>query len=415
MTFARDVAPIIHARCVACHRPGEVAPFPLTTCAEVADHAAAIVDAIRDRIMPPWMPAPNPAHPFVGDRRLSDDEIAVVASWVEAGCPPGDADDEPALPSFPEGWQLGPPDLVLAMPAAFRVPADGPDLLQHFVIPIDVPEDKVVAAVEFRPGERSVVHHAVLFLDASGAARRLDAATPEPGYARFGGPGFLPTGALGGWSPGNAPRRLPGGRGRHLKKGSDLVIQVHYHPDGRAREDRSEVGLYFLDEPTPRIIAEGNRLVGSIWTSAYVIDIPAGDAAWATAADYTLPKPVTIVGVVPHMHLLGRAVRVKAELPDGTSRLLVDIPRWNYSWQDEFYFREPFALPAGTRIVTEGTFDNSAANPVNPSRPPRRVTWGDGTLDEMLFCFLLVSAERTEDLVHVVLDNLRHDLAQPRR
>jgi len=224
-----------------------------------------------------------------------------------------------------------------------------------------------------------------------------------------------PSGALGGWSPGNAPRRLPGGRGRHLKKGSDLVIQVHYHPDGMEREDRSEVGLYFLDEPTPRIVAAGDRLVGSIWTSAYGIDIPAGDAARATSADYTLPKPVTLVGVVPHMHLLGRSVRVKAELPDGTSLVLVDIPRWNYSWQDEFYYRKPFRLPAGTRIVTEGVFDNSAANPVNPSRPPRRVTWGDGTLDEMLFCFLLVSAERTEDLVHVVLDNLRHDLAQPRR
>ena len=154
--------------------------------------------------------------------------------------------------------------------------------------------------------------------------------------------------------------------------------------------------------------------MGSIWTSAYELDIPAGDAAWRASASYTLPKGVTVVGVVPHMHLLGKGVSVRAELPDGSKKQLVDIPAWNYAWQDEFYYQQPFPLPAGTRLVMEGVFDNSAANPSNPSKPPRRVVWGDGTLDEMLFCFLLVSAERTEDLVHVVLDNLRQDLEAPR-
>jgi hypothetical protein len=154
--------------------------------------------------------------------------------------------------------------------------------------------------------------------------------------------------------------------------------------------------------------------VGSIWTSAYDIDIPAGDADWRTTASYTLPKDVTLVGIVPHMHLLGKSVVVRAELPDNTIKTLVDIPAWNYAWQDEFYYEQPFPLPAGTRIVMEGAFDNSAGNPSNPSKPPRRVAWGDGTLDEMLFCFLLVSAERTEDLVSVVLDNLGHDLKAPR-
>ena len=360
------------------------------------------------------MPAANEGHPLVGDRRLTQKEIETITTWAEGGCAPGNPADEPALPRFAEGWQLGAPDLVLRMPEAFTVPADSPDILQHFVIPIDIPEDKVVAAVEFRPGAPRVVHHAVLFLDASGTARRLDAATPEPGYGKFAGPGFLPSGALGGWSPGNTPRRLPGGRGRHLKKGSDLVVQVHYHPDGVEQSDCSEIGLYFIDEPIARIVADRERLVGSIWTSAYTIDIPAGDADWSTSASYTLPKDVTLVGVVPHMHLLGKAVSVRAELPDGRSETLVEIPAWNYAWQDEFYYEKPFPLPAGTRIVMEGSFDNSGGNPSNPSKPPRRVVWGDGTLDEMLFCFLLVSAERTEDLVHVVLDNLGHDLRQPR-
>ena len=414
LTYARDVAPILHSRCVSCHRPGEVAPFPLTTSAEAAAHAPMIVETIRSGIMPPWMPAANEGHPLVGDRRLTQKEIETITTWAEGGCAPGNPADEPALPRFAEGWQLGAPDLVLRMPEAFTVPADSPDILQHFVIPIDIPEDKVVAAVEFRPGAPRVVHHAVLFLDASGTARRLDAATPEPGYGKFAGPGFLPSGALGGWSPGNTPRRLPGGRGRHLKKGSDLVVQVHYHPDGVEQSDRSEIGLYFLDEPTARIVADRERLVGSIWTSAYTIDIPAGDADWSTSASYTLPKDVTLVGVVPHMHLLGKAVSVRAELPGGRSETLLEIPAWNYAWQDEFYYEKPFPLPAGTRIVMEGSFDNSGGNPSNPSKPPRRVVWGDGTLDEMLFCFLLVSAERTEDLVHVVLDNLGHDLRQPR-
>ena len=415
VTYARDVAPILHARCVACHRAGEVAPFPLTTFAEVVDHAPMIVETIQRRIMPPWMPEPNPVHPFLGDRRLADAEIESIVTWAEGGCPPGNPADEPPLPQFVDGWQLGEPDLVVRMPEPFTVPADGPDILQHVVLPIDIPEDKVVAAVEFHPGDRRVVHHAVLFLDASGTARRLDAATPEPGYGGFGGPGFLPSGALGGWSPGNTPRRLPGGRGRHLKRGSDLVAQIHYHPDGVERADRSEIGLYFIDEPTAKIVADRERLVGSIWTSAYSIDIPAGESAYRTSASYTLPKEVTVVGVVPHMHLLGKAVSVRAELPDGSSESLVDIPAWNYAWQDEYYYQRPFALPAGTRILMEGEFDNSAGNPSNPSKPPRRVVWGDGTLDEMLFTFLLVSAGKTEDLVHVILDNLGHDLRQPRQ
>lgn len=415
VSFTRDVAPILHARCVACHRQGNVGPFPLTTFEEVKSHAPMVVETVRGRLMPPWMPDANPGHPFVGDRRLADAEIATIVAWVEGGCVPGDPRDEPPLPQSIDGWQLGQPDLVLRVPEPFTVPADGPDRLQHFVVPIEIPEDKVVAAVEFHPGDRRVVHHAVLFLDASGTARRLDAATPEPGYGGFGGPGFLPSGALGGWSPGNTPRRLPGGRGRHLKRGSDLVVQIHYHPDGMERVDRSEIGLFFIDEPTAKIVAERERLVGSIWTSAYDIDIPPGDPCWTTTASYTLPKEVTVVGIVPHMHLLGRSARVRAELPDGRSELLIAIPSWNYAWQDEFLFERPFPLPAGTRIVTEGVFDNSAGNPSNPSKPPRRVEWGDGTLDEMLFTFILVSAGRTEDLVHVVLDNLGHDLRQPRR
>ncbi len=413
VSFARDVAPILNARCVSCHRPGG-GPFALTSAAEAAAVAPMLVEVTRDRSMPPWPPRPDPAHKLVGERWLSDAEIALLARWTAAGCPPGDAADLPPPPRFADGWQLGRPDLVVRMPEAFTVPADGPDVFRNFVLPLDIPADRVVAAIEFHPGDHRVVHHAVLFLDESGRARELDAADPRPGYEGFGGPGFLPSGALGGWSVGNTPRRLPGGRGRYLRKGSDLVVQVHYHPDGVERTDRSEIGIFFVDEPVAEFLADRQRLVGSIWVADYLLDIPSGEAAHAVTARYRLPREVTIVGVVPHMHLLGRSVRVRADLPGGERRVILDIPAWNYAWQDEYLYESPFCLPAGTELVIEAVFDNSEANPSNPSKPPQRVVWGDGTLDEMLFCFFLVSADATEDLIHVVLDNLGHDLRQPR-
>jgi len=414
VTYARDIAPIVNSRCVSCHRPGGGGPFSLTSAAEAAAVAPMMVEVTRERIMPPWPPKPDAAHPLVGERWLSDTEIRLFARWAAAGSPPGDDADRPPRVASTDGWQLGEPDLTVRMPEHFTVPADGPDVFRNFVIPLDIPEDKIVAAIEFHPGDPRVVHHAVLFLDESGSARRLDAADPRPGYEGFGGPGFLPSGALGGWSVGNTPRRLPGGRGRYLRQGSDLVVQVHYHPDGVERTDLSEIGIFFIDEPLAEFLADRQRLVGSIWTANYKLDIPANDADYEATARYRLPRDVTLVGVVPHMHLLGRAVRVRAEEPDGGRRTILDIPVWNYAWQDEYLYEQPFPLQAGTELVVEAVFDNSMGNPSNPSSPPRRVSWGDGTLDEMLFCFFLISADSSEDLIHVVLDNLGHDLRQPR-
>jgi hypothetical protein len=413
VTFNRDIAPIVFARCMNCHREGQVAPFPLTNFAQAAKHAKQIARVTGERIMPPWIPAGGHAK-FVGERWLTEREIALFQSWAEAGAPEGNAADLPPSPRFAEGWRLGQPDLILKMHEPFTVPADGPDVLQNFVIPVPLAEDKLVAAIEFHPGNKRVVHHSVLFLDDKGAARRLDAATPEPGYPNFGGPGFLPSGALGGWSVGNSPRALPDGMGRYLKKGSDLVMQMHYHPTGRAETDQSEVGLYFVKRPTAEALKEPAKLVGSIWLANYEMDIPAGEAHYRRAASYTLPRDVIMVGIVPHMHLLGRSMTVTATRPDGSKQTLIEVPRWNYNWQDEYYYERPFPLPKGTRLDVAAVFDNSAANPSNPSSPPRRVTWGDGTLDEMLFCFFLLTAEKTEDLIHVIFDNLAHDARQPR-
>jgi hypothetical protein len=411
--FTRDVAPVLFARCTQCHRPGQAAPFALTNYAQAAKRAKQLAQSAADREMPPWIPAPGPER-FVGERCLTEREIALLRDWAAAGAPEGPAADLPPLPPFAEGWLLGQPDLVVKMTEPFSIRADGPDILQNFVIPLPTTEDKLVAAIEFHPGNKAVAHHAVLFLDDKGAGRKLDAGTPEPGYELFGGVGFLPSGALGGWSVGNTPRKLPGGMGRYLKKGSDLVLQMHYHPTGRPEVDESTVGIYFVDKPVTEALKQPASLVGSFWLANYEMDIPAGAADYRREASYTLPRDVTLVGIVPHMHLLGKRMTATAILPNGSTRQLVDVPRWNYNWQDEYYYERPFALPQGTRIQLSAGFDNSPENPSNPSRPPKRVTWGEGTLDEMLYCFFLITGEKTEDVVHTIFDSMGHDARQPR-
>jgi hypothetical protein len=415
VTYCRDVAPILQMRCMDCHRPGQVAPFALTNHTEAAKHATMIVEVTQRRLMPPWMPGAGGRPKFVAERRLTDRELGILKAWSEAGCPEGDLADLPPNPPFVEGWRLGTPDLIVKIPEPFSIRAEGPDLLQNFVIPLDISEDKLVAVVDFHPGNQRVVHHAVLFLDDKGQARKLDRATPEPGYSNFGGPGFFPSGALGGWSVGNTPRRLPKEMGRYLKKGSDLVVQIHYHPTGKLEADQSELGIYFVPKPVAASLQEPAKLVGSVWLANYEIDIPAGDKEYRCRAQYTLPKDVTLVGIVPHMHLLGKSMTVTATFPDGGEHALIDLPDWNYNWQDEYYLERPFTLPANTRLQVSAIFDNSADNPSNPSLPPKRVTWGDQTTDEMLFCFLLLTAENSTDLIHVIYDNLAHDTQQPRR
>lgn len=415
ITYCRDIAPILRQRCEVCHRPSQVAPFPLTNFEEAKSHSEMLVEVTRTRLMPPWIPGPAKTHGFVGERWLTDRELELLTAWVQNDCPLGDEADLPPPARFVDGWQLGQPDLIVKMPEPFTVPANGPDLLQNFVLPIEISEDKMVAAVEFHPGNKRVVHHAVLFLDDKGQARKLDAATPEPGYSNFGGPGFLPSGALGGWSVGNTARRLPNNMGRYLKKGSDIVVQVHYHPTGKVEEDQSELGIYFVDKPVPELLKEKAKLVGSIWMANYEMDIPAGEPNYKRSTSYTLPKDVIMVGIVPHMHLLGKSMRVTAKQPNQKEEVLIDIPHWNYNWQDEYYYERPIRLKAGTQLVVEAVFDNSSDNPVNPSSPPQRVTWGEETTDEMLFCFFLLTADKTEDLVHTILDNLGHDLKQTRK
>ena len=241
VTFNKDVARILWNNCASCHRPGQIAPFSLLTYHDAAKRADFIKDITKDRRMPPWK-AEQGFGEFRDARRLSDKDIDTLARWAAAGVPEGDPHDLPAPRHFTDGWQLGTPDLILQMNKPFAVPAGGPDIYRNFIIPIPIDQNRTIAAVEFRPGNRRVVHHALFFLDALGRARKRDGEDGKPGYASFGGIGVLPTGSLGGWAPGTMPRRLPDGTGMFLAKGSDLVLSIHYHPDGKEEVDQFIAG-----------------------------------------------------------------------------------------------------------------------------------------------------------------------------
>lgn len=384
VTFSHDVAPILYRQCAGCHHPGEVAPFPLLAYGDAAKRAALIAQVTASRYMPPWEPEPGYGR-FQGERRLSDAEIATLRQWADAGAPEGDPAELPAAPHYREGWQLGTPDLTVRMPKPFSIAADGPDQYECFVVPLNLPSDRYVRAIEFRPGAPSVVHHALFLLDAGHVARQKGES-----YPCFGTPGFLPSGALGGWTPGTQPFRAAGGLQLILRKGSTLVMQIHYHPSGKPEEDQSTLGLYFTSQPPSKWIAD-------IALVSHRIDIAPGDCDYKVHDHFTTPVDVEAVGIIPHAHYICKDMKGWAMLPDGTKKWLIWIRDWNFDWQEQYRYAEPVKLPAGTRLEMEFTYDNSETNPRNPSHPPKRVTWGPGTTDEMAGLHVQVVPEDMDD------------------
>ncbi len=385
MTFNKDVAPIIFAHCTTCHRPGEVAPFPLLTYQDAKSRAPLMAKVVASRLMPPWKPVPGYGE-FLGNRRLTDAQIRVIGQWVREGAPEGDPHDLPQAPRFVSGWQLGQPDLVLKMARPFNVPATGDDVYHCFVLRTGLTEDKYVVGFEERPSNRRVVHHSIIVQDEHGAARRL-AHGSDVGYPCFGGFGFPAPGYLGFWTPGAVPHRQPPGIAEILKKRADLVLQTHFHPDGRPEEEQTTIGLYFAQRP-PREVPM-DLTVGSV-----DIDIPAGDAHYKVASFAYVPGDVEVISIIPHCHLLCREVMANATLPDGGTKPLIWIKDWEFNWQQQYWYRTPVKLPAGTRVDMEMIYDNSSRNPRNPHHPPERVTWGEQSTDEMAEVHLEVVPEQ---------------------
>jgi hypothetical protein len=329
---------------------------------------------------------------------MSDRDIATLAAWVDGNTPEGNPKDAPPPVEFPKGWQLGTPDLVLTVEDDFQLGPTGDDHFRVFVLPTKLTEDKYVTAVEVRPGNARVVHHTLLYTDTKGRGANLQSQyqkkikdTPPtghgaldvgPGYVSGMGVGFLPDGSIGGWAPGQMPRYLPDGTGMLLPKGSDVVMQMHYHRNGRREKDRTSIGLYFAKKPVDR------PYQGGVLSGGFAFKIPAGNAKFPLRGSGNVSGDFTLHSVMPHMHMLGKEIKVTLTPPEGKPMTVLAIKEWDYNWQETYILKTPLEVKAGSRIDVEAIYDNSAGNPNNPNDPPVDVTYGEQTTNEMCFVFL---------------------------
>jgi hypothetical protein len=387
-TFSKDVASILQKNCQQCHRAGQVGPFPLVTYDQARKRAVDLSNVVVDRRMPPWKPDPKVGPALKHSKALSDDEIAIIAAWAEAGAPEGDKADMPAPPTYRDGWALGDPDLILEPSEDFAIPAEGDDIYRCFVIPTNLPEDRYIAAVEYQPGNRKVVHHILTYVDTSGQGRKRDEADPGPGYTCFSGPGIEVHGDLGGWAPGNDPAFLPDGVGRVLPSKGDVVMQLHYHPSGKPETDRTRIGIYFAKKPVKQILHWNYAVNPLLYIPAQSKNFEA-DAGWKDPGfGWKVPVDVTALAVTPHMHRLGRDMTMTATFPDGREQDLIKIGDWDFNWQNTYYFEKPIEFPKGTIVKVRAHYDN-------PTKAA--VKWGEATTDEMCIGFLAI-VQKGQDL-----------------
>ena len=391
-TFTEDIAPIIYNNCTECHRPGQAAPFTLKSYNDVKKRARQITEVTEDHYMPPWHPVEGHGK-FVDERRLTTDELATLKNWHKTDMAEGPADKLPEPPKFASDWLLGEPDMIVKMPKAYTMRADGSDIYRSFCIPMDLKEDKWVAGFEVRPSARAVLHHVIIRIDQSGEARKADGAKGTPGFSgmrgigrssRRGGSNDVFSGSLGGlggWAVGGTPRILPLGLARKLPAGADLVLNSHFHPSGKEEEEQTTIGLYFTDKKPDRTLI--GFQVPPIFGSISGLDIPAGESNYELTSKFTTPVDIDLVGVGAHMHYIGHTAKAHATLPDGTVKPLFYIDDWDFNWQGRYTYEQPIRLPAGTTVEGTVSFDNSATNPHNQFNPPRRVRWGLESTDEM--------------------------------
>jgi len=397
-TFTRDIAPIIFQNCSTCHRPGQSAPFNLLNYQDVKKHMKEIAEVTARRYMPPWLPEPGYGD-FAGARLLSAQQIGAIQQWVAEGGVEGNPGELPALPKWNEGWQLGDPDLVVTMPQRYSLPAEGKDVYRNFVVPVPLAARRYVKAVEFRPGNPKIVHHAFIRLDRTRESRQRDARDPEPGFSGIHAPPTAqpPPGHFLSWQPGKRVSREPDGLPWLLETNTDLVLQLHLKPTGKPEEIQSSVGFYFTNHPPTNTPIK-------IWLVSYDIDIPAGEADYVLKDSYTLPVDVQVLAVLPHTHYLGKECQGYATLPDGTRQWLLRIRQWDFNWQGDYRYDKPVFLPKGTSVTMEYTYDNSTNNVRNPNQPPQRVRYGPRSSDEMGELWFQVIARNSNDLARISRD-----------
>lgn len=359
VTYAEHVAPLLNKHCIDCHHSGTAAPFSLTSYQQAADWSAMIREVVVQRRMPPWHADPRFGH-FVNDRRLPQKDIDTLVAWVDAGTPAGDLSTVPSLPKFAEGWRIGEPDVVFQMPKEFTVPAQGEVKYQYFVTPTNFKEDKWIQAGECRPGNRSVVHHIIVF-----------ARNPEK-------PKDLEW--LASTAPGAEPVIFGEGLGRRIPAGSELVWQVHYTATGKEEVDRSEVGFIFCKE-APKHHVHNHGI------SNHKFQIPPGAENHPVQSTFRVPRDVVLLSMYPHMHLRGKSFEYYISYPGEEEEKVLSVPQYDFNWQNAYIFERPLRLPKGTRIRCVAHYDNSPANPANPD-PTQTVGWGDQTWDEMMIGYV---------------------------
>ena len=379
--------------CAPCHRPGEAGPFPLLTYADAKPRARLIAAVTSTRFMPPWLPEPQESK-FADELRLSDEQIAVIQKWVEQGAVEGAAADLPRAPRFVPGWQLGQPDKIIEAEKPYTLPATGSDMYWNFIFRTPVDRTRWLKAIEIRPGDKRVVHHANILVDRGESARRQE---KEPG-AGFSGmelkiesESFDPDSHFLFWKPGTVPKPEPDGMALRLDKDTDLVLNIHLQPSGKQEKIQPSLGLYFSDKPAtlfPLLLQlENDRQ----------LDIPPGEKHFVVTDQFTLPVDVDLLAIYPHAHYLGKDLQALATLPDGSTKTLIHIPQWNLNWQAVYRYAVPLALPKGTAISMRYIYDNSSENVANPNDPPRRVVAGNRSSDEMAHLWLQVLPHTSSD------------------
>ena len=359
VTFSKDVAPIFYKSCAGCHRPGEIAPMSLLTYKDARPWARAIREKVASRQMPPWHADPRHGE-WRNDRRISQEAVDTIVSWVDTGAKEGDPNDLPPAPQFTAGWRIGKPDETFSVPEQ-SVPADGVVDYQYLTVPTNFKEDHWITAAEIRSSGSEAVHHVIVFIQ-------------EPGTSR------ADARLLVGFAPGEDPAMYAPGFARKVPAGSNLVFQIHYTPNGTALKSITMVGLIYAKAPVKYSV-----VTRPVLEVRFVI--PAGDPNYEVKSTYTFNEPAHLYSFMPHMHLRGKDFEYRAIFPDGTSKILLSVPSYDFSWQTYYVTKEPIAVPKGTKIECVAHYDNSTNNKYNPD-PTKAVRWGDQTWEEMMIGWL---------------------------
>jgi hypothetical protein len=423
-TWTQDIDLLVQTRCSTCHRPGRQQPMPLVTYEDVRAHAADVQRSIAARRMPPWLPAQGPGLPtFSGDRRLTDRELTSLRTWFANDMPLGDLRRAPPSATFPIGWPFGVPDVMLTLPRMLAVEADAGDVHRTVAVPIGLPGDIWIRAIDYQPSAPAIVKHVRLFL--APADLQIGIEDVIPGVAGLFGTGSLENFAnqvftsarslvdLGVWTPAVGGWRLPDGLSIRVPPRAQLVLQIHMQAGDTDAVEDGRVALYYASAAARRTIVPVD--VPPISGFALGMMIPPDVRRHMIGDTFTLPVDLEIAGVRAFAHLLARDVTIAATLPTGFRQVLLQIPRWNADWAETWHFALPLRLPKGTMVHAEFAYDNSTENPRNLFLPPRRTGWGRMPGGEVAAASLLVvepAGDAGAALARALEDHLREQLVR---